>query len=483
MNCVDRWYTHNTCPFLDTVFFDIVSTCGMSILQRSESKPALDAWTQLTSNIEVGSEYELAVATAPDSPLRAEALARLFVIDRTIVRSEALGTLVSQDYQSIGDALMLLSTEDPDTCCAALETLDTIIQKASSDSPTKPISLLMAHVHRIVLNASDAEVISKAQSVLADALDMETSRPEFFSLVTEPQLLDTLAKLEEQCLSGPPSNTQSALRLLGFFLDYTHHSLNTHDSTVLAATTRYIRLLRMTILDTNPFDTRFAAAESIRALHHLWTARTPALQPSPLVLGLGLILYDMLQDDDDEIRDAAAISTSTFLSLQTSDDVSTTVPILASQQLLHHLTTVFPSSTALATHALRRLTSTVPPTPLFQTPFASLLPTLTTPSTALFAQEKQNLFKDDILDLTSWSHTLSTPSLLSSLPPALLLAATTYTTTALTTLTAHFATNHDGALGWAGKPDVLTWLLRIVALADVVLCAPRVPGTEKAGVK
>ncbi|KAJ4369525.1 hypothetical protein N0V86_009360 [Didymella sp. IMI 355093] len=453
LNCVNRWFTHNACPFIDTVFFDIISTCGLAILQRQESKSVLVAWTQLTSAIEIGPEYQLDVSDESDSPLRTEALAKLFVVDRIIVRPESLGTVVSPGYQSIGDALMLLATEDPDTCCAALETPES----------------LMAHVHRIVLNAEDPEVISKAQHVLADALDGDSPRrAEFFSLLTDPQLLNTLTKLEDQCLSSPPSNMQSALQLLGFFLEHTFQMLPYARDEVLAETTRYIRLLRMTIIDTNPFDTRFAAAQSVCALHHLWTARTPTAAPSPHVLGLGLILYDMLQDDDDEIRDLAAQATSTFISTTSSKPISPTVPILATQHLLTHLLALFPASASLGTHALRRITASSPPAPPFTPAFAQTLTDATKPQTALFAHEKQNLFKDDVLDALCWA-TVFSPSIVSSLPATMLEHAATWTRDALTTLTAKYGAETDGALGWASRPDVFTWLIRVVCLSDVVL--------------
>ncbi|KAF2624779.1 HEAT repeat protein-like protein [Macroventuria anomochaeta] len=481
INCVDRRFTHNICPFIDTVFFDIVSTCGLSILQRQESKPVLASWTQLTSFIEIGPEYELGISSESDSPLRIEALARLFIIDRVIVRPESLGTIVAQDYQSIGDALMLLAAEDPDTCCVALETLETIIEKVSSDAPKKPVSLLMAHIHCVVLNAENPEVISRAQHVLAEALANGSSRrAEFFSLLTSSQLLETLSKLETQCLSAPPSNMQSALHLLGFFLEHTYYTLPSACDTIFSALTRYIRLLRMTLIDTNPFDTRFAAAQSICALCSLWTASTPTSRHSPHVLGLGLILYDMLQDDDDEIRDLGALATSTFLSSTTKQKGEPTAPILATQHLLTHLISLFPKSGALATHALRHLSSTAPASPLFSTPFTEVVEEVTKPQTALFAQEKQNLFKDDVLDALSWSRVLSTPSLIASLPASVFESAALWTNDALAVLTDRYEEETDGALGWASKPEVFAWLLRIICLADVVL---QTSAKGKTGVK
>ncbi|KAF2996069.1 hypothetical protein E8E13_004007 [Curvularia kusanoi] len=470
INCVDQWFTSNVCPFLDTVFFDIVSTCGLAILRRDESASVLRAWTQLTTSIQIGPKYELGVCSYSDSPLRAEALARLFIIDRVIVRPESLGAIVSESYQSIGDALMLLATQDQDTCCAALDTLGTITEKVSPNAPKKPISLLMAHIHRVVLNAEDPEVVSKAQDVLADALNSgSTRRDEFFGLLTEDQLLNTLSKLEDQCLTGPPSNMQSALHLLGFFLEHAYQTLPAAQEVILSVTTRYIRLLRMTIIDANPFDTRFAAAQSICALHHLWTARTPTSAHSPHVLGLGLVLYDMLQDDDDEIRDLAALATSTFISATREQATAPTVPILATQSLLNHLVSLFPTSASLAIHALTRLTAGESPKTLFSTPFATLLAEATKPQTALFAQEKQNLFKDDALDALAWSRVLSTPSLLSSLNTTTLESAAQWTSAALTALTTKYADETDGALGWASRLEALTWLVRVVCLADVVL--------------
>lgn len=430
------------------------------------------AWTQLTASIQIGPEYELGICSNSDSSLRAEALARLFVIDRVIVRPESLGAIVSEDYQSIGDALMLLATHDQDTCLATLGTLETIISQASPNAPKKPISLLMAHIHRIILTASDPEVISEAQSVLAAALTTSPPRrDEFFTLLTDAQLLSTLSKLEDQCLTAPPSNVQSALHLLGFFLEHAYHALDsTQDQEfVLAATTRYIRLLRMTLLDANPFDARFAAAQSVCALRHLWSARSPAGSHSPLVLGLGLVLYDMLQDDDDEIRFLAAVATSTFISTTHAQEETPTVPLLATQHLLTHLLTLFPTSAALGTHALVRLTAAASPKQLFSTPFAAILDEATTPQTALFAQEKQNLYRDDVLDALSWTRILSNPSLLSSLSTSVLEKAAEWTTSALACLTTRFEDEEDGALGFASRAEVFTLLIRAVCLADVVL--------------
>lgn len=177
----------------------------------------------------------------------------------------------------------------------------------------------------------------------------------------------------------------------------------------------------------------------------------------------------MLQDDDDEIRFLAAVATSTFISTTHAQEETPTVPLLATQHLLTHLLTLFPTSAALGTHALVRLTAAASPKQLFSTPFAAILDEATTPQTALFAQEKQNLYRDDVLDALSWTRILSNPSLLSSLSTSVLEKAAEWTTSALACLTTRFEDEEDGALGFASRAEVFTLLIRAVCLADVVL--------------
>jgi hypothetical protein len=285
------------------------------------------------------------------------------------MRENALESTLSEEHQSIDDALMLLATEDPDTCCAALETLDTILQLKPSNGITIPFSLVLANIHRVILEATDPEVLSKAQAVLADALMDTCHKADFFDLITPSQVTLSLTKLETQCLSGPPSNLQSALHLLGSFLDYAYANNTTSYTETLGAVARSIRLLRMTIIDTNPFDTRFAAIQSLAALQHIFTASPTSKATGPLILGLSFILYDLLNDDDDEIRHLAARTTGTLLRAQGLANYKDSVPILTMHHLATFLASTFRESRALSKEAVRRLAYTPPPTTLFSTPF------------------------------------------------------------------------------------------------------------------
>ncbi|KAF2126132.1 hypothetical protein P153DRAFT_425326 [Dothidotthia symphoricarpi CBS 119687] len=455
-----RWYVASNCPFIRSAFLDIVSLCGMSVLQRQEHDSTLNAWSTLTAAVSIGPEYALGVSKGEDGALLRGSLAQLFFIDRTILRNDTLSLMVSDEYQSIGDALALLAAEDPDTCCTALDTLATIIQLKASNSPVLPISLILSHIHHLVLSATDAEVLSAAQAVLADALTNPYLQPAFFSLTTQSQILSTLTTLETQYLAAPPSNTQSALHLQAFFLDRAFSTHPTSRRPILGIIARYIRILRTTITDTTPFPTRFAAAQSLAALTHTWTLSPTSKATSPLLLALSLLLLDLLHDDDDEIRDVAALAAGTLLRAHVNVDVENAPPLLTAHRLASFLTTAFPASKDLQKEALRRLTAT---NPLFTPRFAEVLARERKTDTALFATEKQNLFTDDALIASLWGRVAS------CMPACATQELRAWTLDALAVLQRTARTEEDGALGWCGKSEVFALVLRVLGAGGVLL--------------
>lgn len=473
------WYTSSDCGFMRSAFLDIASIFGMSMLQRTDASLAMTTWIRLAESISIGPKYSLKVRHARGNELLRNSLARVYFIDRVILREDALSTMAEESHQSLGHALMALAQRDPDTCCAALETLDEILRTDSCNGLSIPLPLIVGPVHHVVLEATDPEVISKAQAVLADALENSPLKTEFFGLVSEEQVMSTLEALEDQCLQGPPSNMQSALRLIGHFIDFAYQQYPHHYTSVLEKIARYIRILRITIIDTNPFDTRFAAVQSVAALNHIWTLSSASKASVPLLLGLSFILHDLLNDDDDEIRDLAALATGALLRAQGQPQYTNTVPLLTD----HHLATFFFSSrfsfssdnastalisTYLPSSLLRRLTNTPFPTPLFTTPFASTFAAEAKQDSSLFAREKQNLYQDAVLDAVLYSRVLAFlhPSFVS---PSLRQNLKQWVLSALSHLAAKADAEIDGALGWSAKPEVFALGMRVLCAAEVVL--------------
>jgi hypothetical protein len=456
----EQWYTSSDCPFVRAAFLDVVSLFGMTILRRQGSAAILHAWEELTASVSIGPQYGLGKKRAVGDDLLRKSLARVFFVDRVILRDNSLEQMASKDYQGIGDALMLLATKDQDTCCTALDTLGTIFTLNPPNNITIPLDNVMSHVHLVLLSATDPEVISHAQSVLAHSFTSASLKSAFFAHLTEPDVLATLIALESQCLAGPPSNMQSALHLLGTFLDYAYTAYPSQRKTTLAATARYIRLLRSTIIDTNPFDMRFAAVSSLSGLSSLWHMCPSSKTTGPVLLALGLVLYDMLNDDDDEIRDVAALATSKLFTAQgfLSHANETTVPILTTHHLATFLATRFQTSAYLASHSLTRLAN---PT----LPFTQVLADARKEDSALFATEKQNLYFDASLDAVVWSRILAHIRL----SPSDRQVLKAWVLDALHILAETAEKEVDGALGWSSKSDVFTLGIRVFCASEVVL--------------
>lgn len=458
-----EWYVSSNCPFIRAALLDIVSIFGYALLGRRDAAELLPAWIAVTRVFDLGPTFALTTSKQVADALLRKSLAQAYIIDRVILSDGTVGQLTNEKYQDIGETLTHLSTEDPDTCCAALFTLESVLKLEVDNGLTIPLDLILGHVHNALLSSTDAEVISIAQSVLANGLTRSSLRKGFFSVTTEDQILSTIPKLEAQCLNGPPSNMQSALHLLGFFLDFAYQKYPTQRRKIFTSVTHYIRILRMTIIDTNPFDMRFAAIQSLSALSSIWKTSTAT---GPLILGLGFVLYDLLNDDDDEIRDVAALTTGNLLRAQLDPQIQDTVPILTSHRLATWLPSAFVNSTDLRHEALRRLTNTPSPTPLFSISFEETFAVERKEDNALFATEKQNLYRDDTLDAVLWARVLisltpPTSSMSTKLIPWVL--------DGLGVLTETAEQEGDGALGWASKSEVFTLGMRIILGAEVVL--------------
>ncbi|KAH9866691.1 hypothetical protein J1614_008384 [Plenodomus biglobosus] len=465
------WYISTDCTFVRAAFLDIVYTCGMDMLRHSEMLLTLPAWQKLTTILCIGPVYELGVGENPGDALLQTSVSQVFFIDRVILRDDTLDTVLSEGHQGIDEALLMLAKDDADTCCGALETLDTIIRAQPTNGLTIPLVLVVAAIHRLIIHAIDLEVTAKAQAVLASSFEDTHLRLDFFSSIPEDQAILTLEKLEWQCLNGPPSNMQSALHLLGFFLDYAYNELPDQRRKILLAISRYIRLLRMTIIDTNPFDTRIAATHSLAAIRHIYTASPTSAATGPLILALSLTLYDLLSDDDDEIRDLSALTTNAFLHAQyihnpRIKNLPDAPPLPTLHRLTHYLHTAFSPSRALLSTALRRLTNTpTPHTPLFHTPFPTTFAQHRKQDSALFATEKQNLYFDSTLDAALWTHILTQ----CTAPRGVSAHLAAWVLSGLAVLTETARHEGDAALGWSSKAEVFALVGSVLGGAQVLL--------------
>lgn len=194
------------------------------------------------------------------------------------------------------------------------------------------------------------------------------------------------------------------------------------------------------------------------------------------MLDVYLVLYDMLNDDDDEIRDIAASTASWVLSHSSvSPDADVTLaPLNASALLADFVTHNYRESPMLGRRVFLYLTGQEPRisgsddgTCLI--PVSDWISRYRQDSTVLFEEEKQNLFINDVREVKVWSRSLMQLSK----------SAYEYSAVREISLWASEGLLHlqslvspgaepDGLMGWVSKPEIFTLGCRVITIASVL---------------
>lgn len=198
----------------------------------------------------------------------------------------------------------------------------------------------------------------------------------------------------------------------------------------------------------NSFDTRLAAAE---ALQSYFTAVGSACA-TPEHLPVLLALYDILNDDDDDVRDVGADAAKCLLG-------QATVPIEASTRLLAWMADRFASDTHLKQVACDRIIGggSSP-----STAASKMLAEALRFDDSLFVIEEQNLFIDEVREVARWSAVLETLEWTSD--DACLTTLSAWVAEGLESLTLQMQ-QPDGPLGWASSPDAFAVCSYVVGAA------------------
>lgn len=247
---------------------------------------------------------------------------------------------------------------------------------------------------------------------------------------------------------------------------------------MLSRMNRYIILLPLLFILANisqEFTTRHSAVASMKSFIQASHAAGPPSEAVPFLLDIYLILYDMLNDDDEELRDISAIAASYVLANHQGSpggSASTLVPLAASARLAQFLATNYQASPALLHGAIRRLIGQQIKIPGFSMVCVSaLLNESMGNSTVLFVEEKQNLFIDDAREAYVWYNVLrqlkAEPGAIDS---ALAKEFPRWVSDGLLCLTKTTELETAGGLlGFTSKPEIFTVGLRVIYAARVLL--------------
>ncbi|EKG10898.1 Armadillo-like helical [Macrophomina phaseolina MS6] len=421
----NRLYTKNICPLTKSAYLDIVTLIQKQHITNGDwqSSPPLicEAFggevagflikeaSAVFTRLEEDQKRNRGLS-AGDSLLRRAF--SLFAVQQLVLQTCSHRAQQPLDG-SVKSLFGYITAQDRDTCRITLESLSINITSLVLQAG-KPIYDCIGGLLGVAASSNDLEVAATVRHTVALLLDRGLKLPSS-SLV--PIMLGSETKTFG---FGSPSLHEGALPLLGRYIDAqlsaadgvsTSENIATHLST-------FIHALRCDLEENNPFPTRFAAISALSTLHHFWrlTQTCPAALHAAQ-LALAAITYDALNDDDDEVRDAAAAvatrvvagprlpppSPTTGVAAQTKS----VVPLAAARKVAVFLAERYRDSGVLCAEALHRLLSresgrdaSAPEALEWPGGFAGLLREARgveeSAGLALFAREKQNLFIDPV---------------------------------------------------------------------------------------
>jgi hypothetical protein len=210
--------------------------------------------------------------------------------------------------------------------------------------------------------------------------------------------------------------------------------------------------------------------KSLSTLEIIWRIKDESSRGMhKVILGFALVLYDMLNDDDDEVRDEAAAVTSALLRSQRESSIAkNAVPMIAVQRLGRFFATSYSDSTDLCKEALRRLGGHTTNQGRIFGSFRAQLAEARRENTDLFVHEKQNLYKDESLDALFWADVLKSLSTRAT-RQHYVMDFKKWVLDGIAALSETASAERDGPLGWTTKPEVFVLGLRLLCAADALL--------------
>ncbi|KAI7318345.1 hypothetical protein KC315_g10090 [Hortaea werneckii] len=215
-----------------------------------------------------------------------------------------------------------------------------------------------------------------------------------------------------------------------------------------------------------------AAALALSRVKHLWPAMLKDEHLSSCFSSLCFAVYDLLNDDDEDLRLLASCAVSTILGAEANDgsEQEELVPVVANQRLVEFMLQTMSRDQRLIDEAVFRSFGTS--SQGFPN-VADHLNLFTQIDKALFVEEKQNLYIDEAREVKLWTQVLlRAPA--DMLTTQLRKQLSAWVAEGISALTSKMAENADGPLGWSSRPEVFVLGLRLLYGAEVLLsCVER----------
>jgi hypothetical protein len=194
----------------------------------------------------------------------------------------------------------------------------------------------------------------------------------------------------------------------------------------------------------------------------------PFDRPSVELLCLTLLIHDVLNDDDEEIRHLGATIAMRVIVDDSEEAIQCYPPLTLSQMLSEQLSCQFNGYTQLGKEAICRLTGYRRRKSFTSANIQKTIDQASAEDHALFAVEKPNLFADEVREAVIWSRVLKRLSF-EAIGEDCARLLTRWVTDGIQVLTDIEKSEMDGPLGWSSRPDVFSLGMRLIYGAEVIM--------------
>ncbi|KAK3718169.1 hypothetical protein LTR37_005284 [Vermiconidia calcicola] len=464
MTSASHFFFHNTCPITKSAYVDLVTDCRKHARSsRYQGAQGQDTSPQKDSNRSTPLSFteELHLASIHDQCFGGNAALR-----RSLARAVSyevdvdLAALFSES-EGILSPIRALARSDPDACSYLFLEIQFAELPEGPKTCSKLVSLISAastildgvyelklkcEVQRFLLWLADLpwkeESSSGLQALVPACACTSRSIGAIASQTYADQSLQLQALVVEAYLAG---GLQGPLDMETRVRDWI---------TSCSAAVRQ---------EDAALYTREAAAMSISRIKSTW--RCLEARSSPDFRILCLSIYDLLNDDDEDIRLLAARSTARLVaSCDPIEGEEELEPFEASQNLLTFMVGRWPADRDFAKEALLRAFGTFDP---IEMTVAEQLRATTVVDTALFAEEKPNLYIDEARETKAWSQVLQIQP--TTIPQRWISDLARWVFNGLNALADRANTESDGGLGWSTKPEAFVLGLQVLYGTEVLL--------------
>jgi len=252
------------------------------------------------------------------------------------------------------------------------------------------------------------DIVANATRCLVDALDQ-------FNKPSLPDLYSILGKVDLS-KSTTREGTNAAMRLEAYRLFTATPTLEVRNE----FNTQFLRwatMVEFASMDLIDFPTRWSAARALSIYFRLIGQQQPdKTQPIQGPLRAKVTLYNLLNDDDEDVRAEAALAAANLLQHDQRQRALGLSPIAARELLLTRLIQEYGKTVELAECAVIRIMllrqnitgrSDMPSLAnVCAVPVQSKIHRLLRAKDDLFAEESQNLYIDDIQETKAWNGVL-----------------------------------------------------------------------------